>query len=774
MSSDYKKRVDVCNFVLAILTANDSPKASEVNAYLVQWFSKLQLRRFSAFGFESDVFADIFCKISGENEKQSRCFASETVCHNSSLLPSRGFAQFEFSFSGKTVKRTWKLFKWKALPQRALIFDSRSLYNLRSQLRNGRYKSLRWCVENVAFKARLLDDAHFPEAKKLVVSFLKNHSTSWKNEAAIEALIDFIRTPRFAKVGDIVSVKPDQGLSQPNENGPLLFRVEDLEADDPDAQKLEATFIVTSATSVFEVTSCQEFIPPCTLELINSRDLRFCYSTIPPGMEQYAKRLISWIRPFLFDHCEGLHPIFILHGPSASGKTLLLSRISSYLGLGFQSVDSLDMVSNVQSHINAAVKGLTKLITESAPSIVELFNAEVLSSDSDGVDSQQIFEILSKALKSLDAPFPVIIVLSTNDVESFKHDFIALALQRLSILKPADSSKKELIGWLAAKNQIQLDDEVIEFLKIQTSSFVLGDIERLICCCSRPIKGSDQFTCSLSDLKDGIKSMAHSKSDQVVESEWQDVGGVDAIKKEVLISLVTNQLMPSVRRTGILLHGPPGTGKTLLARTVASQCGRSFVSVKGPELLNMYVGQSEANIRQVFQRAKEAAPCIVFFDELDSLAPNRGNKSDAGGVMDRVVSQLLAEIDSLESEDVFVLGATNRPDLLDPALLRPGRFDKMIFIGPCEDVDSKKKVLKALTRKFNMDEDIIEDIVEKCLPPSVTGANLYALSSRAWMNAAREMIVAGNCEAGALVNVELSHFKSAAQKVFNILIADDR
>lgn len=142
------------------------------------------------------------------------------------------------------------------------------------------------------------------------------------------------------------------------------------------------------------------------------------------------------------------------------------------------------------------------------------------------------------------------------------------------------------------------------------------------------------------------------------------------------VLLLRIQLLISVS-PGILLYGPPGTGKTLVAKAVATSCSLNFFSVKGPELLNMYIGESEANVRRVFQRARDAKPCVIFFDELDSVAPKRGNHGDSGGVMDRIVSQLLAEIDGMSngnaSADVFVIAATNRPDLLDPALLRPGR-----------------------------------------------------------------------------------------------------
>jgi peroxin-6 len=183
---------------------------------------------------------------------------------------------------------------------------------------------------------------------------------------------------------------------------------------------------------------------------------------------------------------------------------------------------------------------------------------------------------------------------------------------------------------------------------------------------------------------------------------WDDVGGLAKIKSDILDTIQLPLDHPELffdglkKRSGtqfifasedfgtdgghcagILLYGPPGTGKTLLAKAVATSCSLNFFSIKGPELLNMYIGESEANVRRVFQRARDARPCVVFFDELDSVAPKRGNHGDSGGVMDRIVSQLLAELDGMatgrEGNDIFVIGATNRPDLLDPALLRPGR-----------------------------------------------------------------------------------------------------
>nr|KAJ3422545.1 peroxisomal assembly protein [Polyrhizophydium stewartii] len=188
----------------------------------------------------------------------------------------------------------------------------------------------------------------------------------------------------------------------------------------------------------------------------------------------------------------------------------------------------------------------------------------------------------------------------------------------------------------------------------------------------------------------GVARAAHSdmigapkQRHQIPNVQWEDIGGLahvkDAILETIKLPLEHPELFDSgvKKRSGILLYGPPGTGKTLVAKAVATTLSLNFFSVKGPELLNMYIGESEANVRRVFQRARDARPCVVFFDELDSVAPKRGEKGDSGGVMDRIVSQLLAELDGMSDSggsDVFVIAATNRPDLLDPALLRPGRY----------------------------------------------------------------------------------------------------
>jgi peroxin-6 len=173
-----------------------------------------------------------------------------------------------------------------------------------------------------------------------------------------------------------------------------------------------------------------------------------------------------------------------------------------------------------------------------------------------------------------------------------------------------------------------------------------------------------------------------------------------------------------------------GTGKTLVAKAVATTLGLNFFSVKGPELLNMYIGESERNVRMIFQKAKDASPCIIFFDELDSVAPARGKNSDSSNVMDRIVSQLLAELDDISSE-VFVIGATNRPDLLDSSLLRPGRFEKMLYLGVASSNQEQLLLLKALTRKFNLDPNVDLELLISEMEFKFTGADFYALCADA-------------------------------------------
>merc|ERR1712167_118664 len=234
---------------------------------------------------------------------------------------------------------------------------------------------------------------------------------------------------------------------------------------------------------------------------------------------------------------------------------------------------------------------------------------------------------------------------------------------------------------------------------------------------------------------------------EVPNTSWNDIGGLEDVKNELreLVQYPIEHpekfekfgMSPS---KGVLFYGPPGCGKTLLAKAIANECQSNFISVKGPEMLTMWFGESEANVRETFQKARAAAPCVLFFDELDSIAQQRGGSSgDGGGAGDRVMNQLLTEMDGVGAKkNVFIIGATNRPDIIDPALMRPGRLDQLIYI-PMPDYESRLSVLKAVLRKTPVNKDCdlqyLATQTEK-----FTGADLTEICQRAAKLAIREDI----------------------------------
>jgi len=285
---------------------------------------------------------------------------------------------------------------------------------------------------------------------------------------------------------------------------------------------------------------------------------------------------------------------------------------------------------------------------------------------------------------------------------------------------------------------------------------------------------------------DSNRRKSSSDISHVSNVSWEDVGGLDHVRTEIMDAIelplkYPRLFPPNVGRSGLLLFGPPGTGKTHVAKAVATECGLPFLSVKGPELLGSYVGESEANIRKIFQLARQAASmnlpnaaAILFFDELDSLAPRRDGvgMNNGGGVMERVVASLLAELDGAHHNNnsnsdsgsgssepqgrVFVLGATNRPDLLDPSLLRPGRLDRLVYLGIPTEQNERVRILASQLRKMNLDEteqdsdgnengnattasERMARLVVERLPPRLSGADMSKLSSAAMLHALRRL-----------------------------------
>ncbi|MEM4353045.1 MAG: AAA family ATPase, partial [Candidatus Caldarchaeum sp.] len=249
---------------------------------------------------------------------------------------------------------------------------------------------------------------------------------------------------------------------------------------------------------------------------------------------------------------------------------------------------------------------------------------------------------------------------------------------------------------------------------------------------------------------------------EVPNVKWEDIGGLEAVKQELREAVEWPLKYPEVFKRlgirpprGILLYGPPGTGKTLLAKAVATESQANFISVKGPEVLSKWVGESEKAVREIFRKARETAPCIIFFDELDSIAPRRGIHTDAG-VTDRIVNQLLTEMDGIQTlKGVVIMGATNRPDILDPALLRPGRFDRVLYVPP-PDKASRLAIFKIHTREMPLDSDVDLEALAS-ITEGYTGADIEAVVREAAMLAARENLNAQK--------VSMAHFEKALLKI---------
>ncbi|TLD24691.1 AAA-domain-containing protein [Venturia nashicola] len=472
----------------------------------------------------------------------------------------------------------------------------------------------------------------------------------------------------------------------------------------------------------------------------------------------------------------GLPPTAILLTSTqrAIGKSFSVERACEDLGLHTFIIDAYDIVTESGAGGgDVKTDGLLRVRAERAMTCgaqytvllikhVEALNAERMNT--------ALKEILSESR---------VIVATTTDVDKVPDGIRGLFTHELEMMAPDEGEREGILRGIVQDSGTRVSPEVeLSSVAVKTAALVAGDlidvIDRAVVARRTRLEslaetaaklnpnsidvtvrdievagGSSALTLTKADFDAAVEAARKNFADSIGAPKipnvtWDDVGGLTHVKDAVMETIQLPLARPELfakgmkKRSGILFYGPPGTGKTLLAKAIATEFSLNFFSVKGPELLNMYIGESEANVRRVFQRARDARPCVVFFDELDSVAPKRGNQGDSGGVMDRIVSQLLAELDGMsdgEGGGVFVIGATNRPDLLDQALLRPGRFDKMLYLGISDTHDKQLTILEALTRKFALHPELNLRRVSQSLPFTYTGADLYALCSDAMLKA---------------------------------------
>ncbi|MGC8568983.1 MAG: CDC48 family AAA ATPase [Nitrososphaeria archaeon] len=434
--------------------------------------------------------------------------------------------------------------------------------------------------------------------------------------------------------------------------------------------------------------------------------------------------------PELFERL-GIEPPkgVLLYGPPGTGKTLLAKAVANETNATFIHISGPEIMSKFYGESEARLREKFQEAKEKAPSIIFIDEIDAIAPKRDEVTGEVERRVVSQLLTLMDgleARGKVIVIGATN-----RPNAIDPALRRpgrfdreIELKVPDKQGRLEILQ-IHTRNMPLAEDVDLEKIAAQTHGFVGADLEYLAKEAAMkalkrvlpkinleeeriPAEVLNEIKVTMQDFLDALKEITPSAMREVYletpDVKWSDIGGLEDVKTELREAVEWPLKFPEVYKRlnykipkGILLYGPPGTGKTMLAKAVATESEANFISVRGPELLSKWVGESERAVREIFRKARQAAPCIIFFDEIDALAPIRGYASDSG-VTERVVSQLLTELDGIQPlHGVVVIASTNRIDMIDPALLRAGRFDKLIYV-PMPDRAARLEILKIHTR----------------------------------------------------------------------------
>ncbi len=487
----------------------------------------------------------------------------------------------------------------------------------------------------------------------------------------------------------------------------------------------------------------------------------------------------------------------LLHGPPGTGKTLLAKAVANETNANFYSLSGPEIMSKYYGESEENLRRVFKEAIENAPSIIFIDEIDSIAPKREEVTGEVERRVVAQLLALMDGleeRGKVVVIGATNRINA-----IDPALRRpgrfdreIEIGIPDKKGRREILE-IHTRGMPLAKDVNLDKIAEMTHGYSGADLEAL---CKEaamralrrilpeidleaeeiPAEVLSKLEVTGKDFYEAFKAMSPSALREVIietpNVKWEDIGGLNEakqkLKEAVEWPLKYGEIfshMDANPPKGILLYGPPGTGKTLLAKAVATESQANFISVKGPEFLSKWVGESEKAVRETFRKARQAAPCIIFFDEIDAIAPQR-NAGDTH-VTERIISQMLTELDGLEElKDVTVIAATNRPDIIDPALLRPGRFDRLIYIPP-PDKEARKEIFKIHTRKKPLADDVdLDELAEKT--DGYTGADIAAICNEAVMAAIREYINNGgkmDREEIKKLRIKRKHFEEALKNV---------
>ena len=499
----------------------------------------------------------------------------------------------------------------------------------------------------------------------------------------------------------------------------------------------------------------------------------------------------------------------LLHGPPGTGKTLMARAVANEIDAYFTDISGPEIMSKYYGESEEQLREVFDEASENSPAVIfidELDSIAPKRGETSGDVERRVVAQLLSLMDGLEERGQVVVIGATNRV-----DAIDPALRRggrfdreIEVGVPDKGGRKEILQ-VHTRGMPLVDGIDLDTYAESTHGFVGADIEQLTKEAAmnalrriRPeldleedeidAETLEKLQVTEKDFKQAMKGIEPSALREVFvevpDVTWEDVGGLEDTKERLRETIQWPLEYPSVfeqmdmqAAKGVLMYGPPGTGKTLLAKAIANEAQSNFISIKGPELLNKYVGESEKGVREVFEKARANAPTVVFFDEIDSIAGERGQNISDSGVGERVVSQLLTELDGLEElEDVVVIATTNRPDLIDPALVRPGRLDRHVHV-PVPDEEGRRKILEVHTRDKPLSDDVdLDDLAARM--DGYVGADIEAVTREASMAATREFVNSVDPEdvdeSVGNVRVTADHFEHALDEVHASVDADTR